>query len=109
MTDLSAELAVAPTPDGGAPELRVIAAAAQAAGRQPAAARTGRIDPAANRQEATLVLDGIDVAALLALLDTPDVAATGRLSGTVPDPGRRRHRDDPGRRPRGRGARGAGG
>ncbi len=83
MTDLSAELAVAPTPDGGAPELRVIAAAAQALGGS-LRLRDGRIDPAANRQEATLVLDGIDVAALLALLDTPDVAATGRLSGTVP-------------------------
>jgi hypothetical protein len=82
LEDVRADVAVVPGV-ADAPRLQVVAAEAEALGGK-IMLREGLIDPGAGRQEAVVVLDGIDVAQLLALVDAPDVQATGRISGEIP-------------------------
>lgn len=83
LTDLTAEVGVATPEPNGSPRLEIVTARARALGGW-LSLQQGLIDPTGNREEATLGLENIDLAELLAVLDTPDVQATGRISGEIP-------------------------
>lgn len=83
MTELTAAVGVTTPPESELPRLQIVSASAQAFGGR-LTLEQGLIDLEANREEAILGLESIDVAELLAVLDLPDVEATGRISGEIP-------------------------
>ncbi|WP_119165408.1 intermembrane phospholipid transport protein YdbH family protein [Algihabitans albus] len=83
LTDLIAEVGVATPAATGSPRLQIVSARARALGGW-LSLEQGVIDPASNREEAVLGLERIDIAELLAVLNAPDVEATGRISGEIP-------------------------
>lgn len=83
MTGLTAAVGVTTPPESELPRLQIVSASAQAFGGR-LTLKQGLIDLEAKREEAILGFESIDVAELLALLDLPDVEATGRISGEIP-------------------------
>ncbi len=83
LEDLRADLGILPGGADGAPRVQIVAAEAAALGGR-LTMREGLIDPAAGRQEARLVVEGVAIAELASLLDAEGISATGTLSGEIP-------------------------